>query len=286
MSIKKTKCCLCGVADHVYWDTAFGLKWVKCRICGLIYCEKMNVDLSVKNDSIYNQEYFLGGKFKLPKIQGAQLKSCQMERDTLEEFKKGGRILDVGCGMGKFFRVLGNNWDKYGCDVSEAAVKYVQEGNLFNVKQGLLEELDYPEKSFDVVYFRASLHHTFNPLATLKHAAGLIKDDGVLVVAVSNNADGPCGRVFKGRTRSLDDGHTHFFTTKTLTMLLDEAGFKVAYKYYPYWGTGYERWTDFIDFVLQALRLYYRKIFGKSTDAIQSPPFYANFVSIYARPKR
>ncbi|WP_320040095.1 class I SAM-dependent methyltransferase [uncultured Desulfobacter sp.] len=215
----------------------------------------------------------------LDDIKGAQLKSCLQEKSRIERFIPSGRILDVGCGNGKFLRVLGDAWKKYGCDVAPAAVQFVRQNRLFNVRLGLLEELDYPKQFFDVVYFRASLHHTENPRKTLEVAHRLVKPSGIVAISMSNNAAGPCGRVFKGKTRSFDYGHTHFFTPATLRKLLRLCGLQEIYTYYPYFGTGYENFADLGKFVRQTFRL----ILGRDSDLV-SPPFYGNYVSMFATP--
>lgn len=279
---RETVCCLCGVADHEFWDRAKDITLVRCRRCGLLYVSSRPESLSEKNAAIYNEEYFFGGKNVLPKIAGAQLKSCLQEKALLERFKPGGRILDVGCGNGKFLRVLGDAWEKHGCDVSPTAVDFVRRHGICEVRLGLLEELDYPREHFGVVYFRASLHHTFNPLQTLAKARELLTPDGVLAVVMSNNAAGLCGRLFKARTRSFDYGHTHFFTTRSLGRLLTAAGFRVMHTCHPYFGTGYESLSDLAGLVVQYLRQILARGDRARLDRVLSPPFYGNYVSMYA----
>lgn len=279
---REAACCLCGVSDHGFWDRARDLTLVRCRRCGLIYVSPRPECLEEKNASIYNEEYFFGGKNVLPEIAGAQLKSCLKEKAVLERFKPGGRILDVGCGNGKFLRVLGEEWEKHGCDVSPTAVEFVRRHGLFEVRLGMLEELDYPRESFDAVYFRASLHHTFNPLQTLATARDLLAPDGLLAVSMSNNASGICGRLFKARTRSFDYGHTHFFSARTLGRLLETAGFRVVHTCRPYFGTGYESLSDLVELFRQYLRQVLAQGDPSRLAQVLSPPFYGNYVSMYA----
>lgn len=278
-------CSLCNGTSVHHWDWARGVELVQCKTCGLIFCSNISTDLTQKNDTIYNDAYFLGGHNLEKKIKSAQYRSCLQEKRVLEGFRSAGKILDVGCGIGKFYNVLGACWDKHGCDVSETAVNFVRQHNLFAVRQGLLEDMEYAENDFDVLYFRASLHHTINPRKTLSVARKLLAPGGLLVVSMSNNAGGVCGRLFRGRTRSFDYGHTHFFSVSTLRRLLEECGFKVRYQYYPYFGTGYETWKD-VPVLLARLWMLHAKARKNDPmakdDSYLSPPFWGNYVSMYA----
>lgn len=272
------RCCICGRTDPVPWDKSKGMSLVRCQGCSLLFVWPRETHQGAKNEAVYNETYFFGGHNLFPTIQSAQLKSCLQEKRVLERLHAPSRILDVGCGNGKFLRVLGPQWEKHGCDVACAAVEFVKKLDLFEVRQGLLEELDYAPQSFDVIYFRASLHHTENPRRTLEAARRLLKPTGLVAVSMSNNAAGLCGRIFKAKTRSFDFGHTHFFTPGTLRQLFSLCGLRVVHDYFPYFGTGYESPADVVSLVYQMSRLL------SGREDVVSPPFYGNYVSMYAVP--
>lgn len=84
-----------------------------------------------------------------------------------EESMRGLEVLDCGCGLGILSVFLAQRGAKVkACDISPQMVKIArrlaQENEVqdrVNVQQGALEELDYPEESFDLVVGTKVLHH-------------------------------------------------------------------------------------------------------------------------------
>ncbi len=81
-------------------------------------------------------------------------------------------VLDVGCGTGVFAEAFA----KHGLEVGgvdatqemvEAAHGYVPLGHF---RQGLAEELSFPDGTFDLVFLGLVLHETDDPLKALKEA--------------------------------------------------------------------------------------------------------------------
>mgnify|MGYP003346577511 CR=1 FL=1 len=101
---------------------------------------------------------------------------------------KGGKALDVGCGDGKFTRVLAaQSAQTSGIDVkakkiaeAQATAKEAGANVDFRVASG--EALPWPDATFDVVAFSNSLHHMPAPAAALAEAARALKPGGLLYV--------------------------------------------------------------------------------------------------------
>src|ERR1017187_10491589 len=72
----------------------------------------------------------------------------------------GKRVLDVGCGKGRFARVFHQQEpaaELWGLDISEAMLKYVPEG--IRTRAGSMTELPFEDSSFDGAYATESLEH-------------------------------------------------------------------------------------------------------------------------------
>jgi 2-polyprenyl-3-methyl-5-hydroxy-6-metoxy-1,4-benzoquinol methylase len=71
----------------------------------------------------------------------------------IESFKPGGKILDIGCGIGHFLSQFPEeNWDRYGVDVSELAIKAARSRGI--KVNDFDKAYDYPPAYFDVIVFK------------------------------------------------------------------------------------------------------------------------------------
>jgi SAM-dependent methyltransferase len=102
---------------------------------------------------------------------------------------RGGRLLDVGCGLGFFVRAVGRlgGWEAWGCEISPAAVRYAREKlGLSNVLCGRLEDAPLATRSFDVITLWDVIEHLSAPDPLLRRCAELLADDGFLFLHTPN----------------------------------------------------------------------------------------------------
>jgi 2-polyprenyl-3-methyl-5-hydroxy-6-metoxy-1,4-benzoquinol methylase len=135
-----------------------------------------------------------------------------------------GRLLDFGCGSGKFLRRMhALGWDVTGIDFGEEAVKRVRESGL-RALHGTLPQEELKPGTFDVVTMRQALEHVPDPRATLKHAWELLDRGGLLLVAVPNYASWEMER-FGEASMLLDlPRHLNHFTPGTLAAMMRDVG--------------------------------------------------------------
>ncbi|MBF0244661.1 MAG: class I SAM-dependent methyltransferase [Planctomycetes bacterium] len=284
IKLVQVNCDLCGSSDLETWDHARANTLNRCRCCGLIFTNPRVGTPKEKDELFYAEHYFNRKPRMTPKMMAARRISYAREVKILEKLRAPGRILDVGCGTGEFLQALGPGWEKHGCDISTYAVEQAMKKGI-SAHLGEFERIDFGPKSFDVVYFRATLHHTFSPRASLARAAHVLPSGGVLAVVMSNNADGPCGRLFRGHVRSYEQAHNYLFTSTSLTCYLEQAGFDLIHTDIPYFGTGYVSWSDFITLLPRYATYLWLKAAGRlntpATYGFCSPPFWGNYVSVY-----
>jgi SAM-dependent methyltransferase len=190
----------------------------------------------------------------------AARRRCWLRRvRTLRRFVRGGRLLDVGAGIGEFLHHASRFFDIEGVEIAGEAIARAEE--LFGVRlqRGTLTKLEDSEAgTFDVVSWIHVLEHVHEPLRELERCRQLLRPDGWLYVCVPN--DSPIGR-FRRRNGPLctwrrllrlgasgfsrrdalpfesvdlaraaldDEIHLSHFTPSTLGALLERSGFRVV----------------------------------------------------------
>jgi len=98
---------------------------------------------------------------------------------------RNGRLLDVGGGTGHrtaFFQQVG--WTCAVLDPDERALRVARQRFGLQTYHGLLETLDLPPESFDVITFYAVIEHLPDPHHTLRAAYRLLRPGGWIVAMV------------------------------------------------------------------------------------------------------
>jgi len=101
---------------------------------------------------------------------------------------KGQRVLEVGCGSGRFLELVAQaGADTYGADLSAAAEvsrENLKEYKNCSVVQADLFRLPFPENAFDFVYSIGVIHHTPDPKAALRALVKHVKPGGKIAIWV------------------------------------------------------------------------------------------------------
>jgi SAM-dependent methyltransferase len=145
----------------------------------------------------------------------------------------GGRILDVGCGIGGFLSFFDpSRWDRYGVDVSDLAIR---EARLKGIKvNDFLEAYDYPDYFFDVIVFRGSIQLLPTPFSIIETCIRLLKEGGYMIFLSTPNSNSPYYRRFK--TLPFLTPHANFLIPSDIMMqnALQNFGLQVKDIRYPY----------------------------------------------------
>ena len=106
----------------------------------------------------------------------------------LLHFNEGMKSLDIGAGLGKAMNALSKaGFDSYGFEPSEQFYeRAINQSGIprEKLKLGMIENMDYPENSFDFISFGAVLEHLYNPSASIQKALKWLKPDGVIHIEV------------------------------------------------------------------------------------------------------
>jgi 2-polyprenyl-3-methyl-5-hydroxy-6-metoxy-1,4-benzoquinol methylase len=216
---------------------------VKCSDCGCLY--KIPADIHKDILEHYNSTY--GAHF----IEDDADANAELTEilEFIEVVRAGnhGRLLDLGCGPGRFLRLAKQHgFDVSGVEATASLAKTATAATGGTVVVGDLMLAGFPQRSFDVVTALDLIEHVQDPIAMLEKYRNTLKADGHLVVFTPNHASlivkvarlihlasmgavkGPCDEIF-------DCLHVTFFDTDRLRDALEKAGFEVtAIRMIPY----------------------------------------------------
>ncbi len=155
----------------------------------------------------------------------------EMEKARLVESRLDrGRILDVGCGDGKFLWALdARKWDRTGVELSGETVALVRSRmpSLELIEGGLFSG-ELSGRGYDVLTFWHVFEHLPHPARNLRRASELLRPGGWLFISLPR-FDSLQARLFRRHWYPFDDvpRHLYHFSLYSLDRLLAAAGFQV-----------------------------------------------------------
>ncbi len=149
------------------------------------------------------------------------------KRDIKRHVERGS-ILDIGCGRGLFLHVMKTDgWNAAGVEANKEAASCASEIYGLNVAAGDISNWNFPKESFDVITINHVLEHVYKPDEYIKKCRDLLKNKGLLFVAVPNIASLQAS-FGKEAWFHLDvPYHVNHFSTAGLLKLLKDNSFKI-----------------------------------------------------------
>jgi len=139
----------------------------------------------------------------------------------------GKRVLDVGCGKGRFARVFHQQEPEaelWGLDISEAMLKYVPEG--IRTRAGSMTELPFEDAFFDGAYATESLEHAVEIERAVSEICRVVKPGGRIAIIDKNAAQW-------GKLKTPE--WERWFTRRELERLLRRHCRRVSSRLISYW---------------------------------------------------
>lgn len=138
----------------------------------------------------------------------------------------GKKIIDVGCGKGRFARILKQkypNVELYGLDISENMLRYCPEG--MHTLCGNILDIRYPEEYFDYVYCIESLEHAVMIENAIREVVRILKPGGKILIVDKNKA-----KLGKLKLEPWEQ----WFSPKEIIDILNRYGVEAKYKLISY----------------------------------------------------
>jgi 2-polyprenyl-3-methyl-5-hydroxy-6-metoxy-1,4-benzoquinol methylase len=157
----------------------------------------------------------------------------------LRDAAYGSVLLDMGCGNGSFiaaYRSKGSGWKLYGTDSSTTGIQIAKETYpevhfILADSERPSEELMALREKVDVIVSTEVIEHLYAPRDFLRSAYGMLRPGGMFIVStpyhgyLKNLLMAVTGKLDRHFTATWDHGHIKFWSLKTLTHVLTEAGF-------------------------------------------------------------
>jgi 2-polyprenyl-3-methyl-5-hydroxy-6-metoxy-1,4-benzoquinol methylase len=219
-------CLLCGHQRFRRLFTVGGCALWQCRQCGL--SQTVPLPPADDSDALYDHGYFEGLVQRKPQETVYQARLL----DLLEQFKRprpdARKMLEVGIGVGIFMELAHDRgWQIEGVDPSQAACRYVSETLHLPTHPGALETLRLPAQQFDAIVLRHVLEHVPAPQPFLHELHRILKDDGLICLAVPNFG-GLHARLERAAWFHLSlPYHVAHYTPAALTRLVTACNFEI-----------------------------------------------------------
>jgi 2-polyprenyl-3-methyl-5-hydroxy-6-metoxy-1,4-benzoquinol methylase len=146
--------------------------------------------------------------------------------DDFERYRKTGRLLDVGCGVGYFLtEAKKRGWEVYGTEYTEDAICICEQRGI-NTKKGKLNAAWYEKESFDIVTSFEVIEHIYNPREEVKNINQVLRKGGLFYFTTPNfNAIERF--ILKEQYNVIQyPEHLSYYTKKTIHYLLTKNGFQ------------------------------------------------------------
>jgi malonyl-CoA O-methyltransferase len=171
------------------------------------------------DESSRNEEHF-------PSTIDPRIYHVKLIREHLGDLR-GKRVLDLGCGKGRFARVFREQEPEaeiWGLDISEEMLRFVPAG--IQTRAGSMTELPFTDGFFDCAYATESLEHAVEIEKAVAEMCRVVKPGGRLVI-IDKNAE-QWGRL---ETPEWE----RWFTRKELERLLKLHCREVSSRFISYW---------------------------------------------------
>jgi 2-polyprenyl-3-methyl-5-hydroxy-6-metoxy-1,4-benzoquinol methylase len=218
--------CACDGAARAF--ERHGYQIYRCPSCRLDFLHPQPSDEALAQ--IYTQDYPFGPITQAQRIQVAEMKkaTARLYLQALLAYhgRSQGKLLEIGCGRGDFLAVAqGAGFEVSGLDRVRASC---EEANRIlgqgRVACAGLEDASLERASLDVCVMFDVIEHVREPLATLAHVAGLLKEGGTLFV-VTPSLDSFSARLLGRHWMEYKPEHLFYFNGSNMCQALAKSGF-------------------------------------------------------------
>ena len=201
MKNKVKHCNFCGNSKHsLLYDEYDHL--VRCDSCGLVFLVDQMTLSGMKN--FYGKDYFVSedanskGYEHYFNSRDNIIKTFTKRMKIIEKYcSSPGKVLDIGCAAGFFLEVTKERgWENCGVDISKLCADYARSRLGVDIHNDLFLNVELNDGTFDLITMWDYLEHSITPKEDILKASALLKEQGLLVIAVPDIGSIPA-RIFR-----------------------------------------------------------------------------------------
>jgi 2-polyprenyl-3-methyl-5-hydroxy-6-metoxy-1,4-benzoquinol methylase len=226
-------CPVCESSNSKLWFEKDFFKHVRCNDCSMVYLNpRMNdaATISFYNGSvnaIYNETKFDEESCSTQLDDEINLGNLHLLQEARKDKK--GNLLEIGSAKGFFLQKAQEaGYSVYGLELNQKNYELSKKRLGDTIFNKTLSEVNFDDKSFDVIYMRDVIEHIPNPKDLLVEMHRILKSDGVVFLE-THNVDGWIHRI-AGAWHTVFFGFEHplHWSVKTLSKVLSDNGFKIS----------------------------------------------------------
>lgn len=224
---------LFSCVDYVASHESFAIQ--ECRSCSLKYTNPRPAENEIgryyQSDRYIShsgsQKANLGLTYKLYDI--VRNYTIRWKLKVLKQYHQGGRLLDLGCGLGYFLNGVKKDgiFNADGADVSDEAIQFVKETFGYPVMQES-ELKNVANDSYELITQWHVLEHVHRLQERMQELKRILAPNGTMFLAVPNSASFDAGKYEKYWDGYDVPRHLYHFTPKSFIHLMEANGFKVV----------------------------------------------------------
>jgi SAM-dependent methyltransferase len=231
----KRLCCACGfITEHDFRFRVNGCSIFACRSCGTGGTDTRGFDPAL----YYTKDYFSGGHADgySDYLGSEQVLRREFARsvDFIRRYRRGGRLLEIGCAYGFFLMEARGHFDVIGLELAKDAADHARGAGL-NVLQGQADEETLGKVgNADIIVMLDVIEHLSDPRQTLALCFRYINPGGIVVITTGDFGSllARCAR--KNWRLMTPPQHLWFFTREGMRRLSAGAGFSMLHFGHPW----------------------------------------------------
>jgi len=222
-------CPVCDKDDTEFFRIENNWKLVRCRECRLIYINPRPVErgaLDKLSTQYSDEEYSEKINSYISQKYLTMLRARKLFLEV-KQFKKSGRMLDIGCGPAYHLLVAKElGYEAYGVENSQTFCDLARNELGLNVSAGTIHQAYYPSNFFSVITMLNVLSHLNTPVEDLCEIHRVLEKDGVFVLETGNYGELKEGFLKKYKLTWDAPEHMYWYSEDNLKAILRKSGFE------------------------------------------------------------
>lgn len=178
-------CTLCSSENVTYYINVNGWSINRCFDCGVLYTV-------VKDKRVKERKNFYGEEYINSYISKEKLLKNRFIKHLvrIEKYKHGGKLLDMGCGVGYFIEVVEHSgkyfWKATGLELNKDLILRAKSDIRLKITRGSFFKLPFKKNSFDCITCFDVLEHDHDLKSNVDKIIAVVKKNGIIVIQVPN----------------------------------------------------------------------------------------------------